>query len=225
MVRLIECVLYPATYIDKLTTSLSHKQTQLFQSMKEARVSIGKTPRFYDANRTWATYAWSGPWGEFDRPADSIQSYPVMWPEASLRTVADHCALTELSISASFWNKELPLRDCWNLGHSRECWEHLPPLCRNVAVSVSYAFAVIRCRIINLFLALVNKSVIKRLNAIQYWWLCDNPIYLGLHFFTSGLPNGEVAHPRCKPSIENPISSPFIFTLYNFYCNFWLKSL
>ena len=41
---------------------------------------------------------WVQPVKDFDRPADCIQPYPVMWPAGSFQTVADRYAVDELSV-------------------------------------------------------------------------------------------------------------------------------
>ena len=54
-------------------------------------------------NQAWATYstgAGAGPQRGFDQPADCIQPYPGMWPEASFMTIVDRYAVTELPVRA-----------------------------------------------------------------------------------------------------------------------------
>ena len=68
--------------------------------------------QIFSLSQAWATYgprAGSGPRSDFDRPADCIQPYPVMSPEASFLTVSDRCALTELSVrdTSGNWRKTL----------------------------------------------------------------------------------------------------------------------
>ena len=64
----------------------------------------------HSVKQVWATYnsrAGSGPWKDSDRPADCIQPYPVMRPEASSLTAADSYALTKLSVRTCETNNYL----------------------------------------------------------------------------------------------------------------------